>query len=78
MPRIQGIRPGAGHVESVEDGALHVSWRLADGATMHMAINLAVEDRGALPPGRIIAAVAAGAWAEPTSRVPHSVIVTLA
>jgi malto-oligosyltrehalose trehalohydrolase len=78
VPRLRGIEPGAGRVESVDNGALHVSWALADGARMHMALNLTLDDLGALPPGRLVAAVARGEIAEPASRAPHSVIVTIA
>ncbi len=77
VPRIKGIQPGSGRVESVEDGALHVAWRLADGSEMHMAVNFTGDDKGALPPGRVIAAVVARAMSEPQTRAPHSAIVTL-
>ncbi|MCF3936581.1 malto-oligosyltrehalose trehalohydrolase [Acuticoccus sp. M5D2P5] len=77
VPRLSGSKPGQGTVLRAEDGVIDVAWTLADGARLTMAINLSTEDAGARPEGTLVAAVAGGALADPATRAPHSVIVTM-
>jgi 1,4-alpha-glucan branching enzyme/maltooligosyltrehalose trehalohydrolase len=51
IPRLRGMSGGAGHFEVVSSSALAVSWRLGDGATLHLFANLGETpiEHGALP-----------------------------
>lgn len=76
-PRLVGLRGNAGTILAVYDGVVDVAWTMGDGTRLTMAINLSDRDAGSIPPGRMIAAVVGGVLAEPTSRPPRSVVVTL-
>ena len=76
-PRLKGIAPCAGKVLRVEERIIDVAWTLGDGSVLTMVMNLTADDAGEIPPGRVIACVAEGEFAEASTRRPHSVIVTL-
>ncbi|WMS40800.1 malto-oligosyltrehalose trehalohydrolase [Acuticoccus sp. MNP-M23] len=76
-PRLAGIGPNAGKIVQAEDGVIEVNWRLGDGSTLAMAINLTADDKGAGPDGRLLAAVARGSLSDNNHLAAHSCVVTL-
>ncbi|MEM0906207.1 MAG: malto-oligosyltrehalose trehalohydrolase [Pseudomonadota bacterium] len=76
-PRLRGIGPNAGTLVQAEDGHIVAKWRLGDGATMTMAVNLTNASKGDRPQGQVVAAVSGGALQSSSALGPYGVVVTL-
>ncbi len=65
VPRLAGMRGGAGTIRCQRDALVAVTWRLGDGSDLHLDANIADQDAPAAPPpsGRQLHETTAGAFA---------------